>query len=250
MRIAVAGGTGTVGRYVVDIAAAVGHDVVVLARSAGVNTHTGEGLAAALVGVQAVIDTTNAHTSEEKPATDFFVESTANLQRHGAEGGVRHLVVLSIVGIDRAPAGYYAAKLAHEATALSGPVPATILRATQFHEFPAQMITRNRQGAVASLPNLRVQTVAARAVGQALLDVAEVPAVGRALDIAGPEQADLVTLAQRFVARFELGVNVVPVQPTLPDGALLPRRDARFVGPTFDQWLTSDDAARFGSAWG
>jgi uncharacterized protein YbjT (DUF2867 family) len=111
MRIAVAGGTGIVGRYVVQAATDTGHEVVVLARSHGVDTRTGDGLAQALDGVEIVIDVTNAGTIEQEPATEFFTASTANLQRVGAEQGVRHLVLLSIVGIDRVPVGYYAAKI-------------------------------------------------------------------------------------------------------------------------------------------
>lgn len=246
MRIAVAGGTGVVGRYVVEGAKAAGHDVVVLARSVGVDTRSGEGLAAALAGVQVIVDATNPGTPEEGPATEFFVESTANLQRVGEDAGVGHLVVLSIVGIVPQLPGYYGAKLAHERAALSGPVPATIVRATQFHEFPAQIILRNRQGAVAKLPNLQVQTVAARAVGQVLVEVAEEPRAGSVPDVAGPQVADLVTLARRFAACFDLGVDVEPAEPALPPGTLLPGEGARIVGPTFDEWLVSGDAAKLG----
>jgi uncharacterized protein YbjT (DUF2867 family) len=119
----------------------------------------------ALDGVEAVVDATNATTTEEAPATEFFRASTASLQRAGARQGVGHLVVLSIVGIDRVPTGYYAAKLAHEHAAFDGPVPATVLRATQFHEFCARMIAWNRQGSLAWIPTLQVQSVAAGTVG-------------------------------------------------------------------------------------
>lgn len=249
MRIAVAGGTGVVGHYVVEVAAAAGHDVVVLARSAGVDIRTGRGLGPALDGVQVIVDVANAGTSEEGPATDFFVEASANLQRLGEATGVRHLVVLSIVGIDRAPIGYYAAKLAHEHAARAGRVPVSILRATQFHEFAAQMLRRHRHGAVAVIPDLRVQTVAARAVGQALLDVADAPPARRTPDVAGPERAGLVTLAQLYAARLGLGVDVVALEPSLPPGALLPRGNVRVMGPTFDQWLAGGDAAHVGADW-
>lgn len=242
MKIAVAGGSGVVGRYVAESAKAAGHAVVVLARSAGVDTRTGEGLAAALDGVAVIVDATNISSSDEREVADFFVTSTANLQRAGADAGVGHLVVLSIVGIDREPAGYYAAKLAHEDAALSGPVPATILRATQFHEFPARLVSRNRQGATAKLPNLRVQTVAARTVGEIVLREAQSAPAGRGADVAGPEEADLVVLARKFVERFGLGVEIVPVEPEQSRGALLPGEGSLFAGPSFDEWLAGDDA--------
>jgi uncharacterized protein YbjT (DUF2867 family) len=242
MRIAVAGGTGVVGRYVVDAASAAGHEVAVLARSKGVDTRSGDGLAQALEEVEAVIDVTNAGTTEEVAATDFFVASMANIQRVGAERGVRHLVVLSIVGVDRVPGGYYAAKLVHENAALAGPVPATILRATQFHEFAAQMIAWNRDGSVVRIPSLLVQTVAARTVGRVLAEVAAAAPQGRVADLAGPEQADLVTLARRLSDHLHLGVEVHALEADVPAGALIPNENARIEGPTFDEWLSTDDA--------
>jgi uncharacterized protein YbjT (DUF2867 family) len=189
------------------------------------------------------IDATNAGTIEQAPATEFFTTSTGNLQRVGAERGVRHLVVLSIVGIDRVPTGYYAAKLAHERAALAGPVPATVLRATQFHEFAAQMIAWNRNGDVSRIPNLRVQPVAARTVGRVLAELATAPPQERAPDLAGPEQADLVTLARGLADHLRLSIEVQASEPGNPVGALIPDDDARIEGPTFEQWLASDDAA-------
>ena len=138
MRLAVAGGTGMVGRHVVEHARRAGHDVVVLSRSEGVDVRSGAGLADALRGVDTIIDVTNAGTTEQGAATGFFTEEADMLQRVGATRGVGHIVTLSIVGIDRAPAGYFAAKLEHAAA--QGTVPVTIMRATQFHEFPAQSI--------------------------------------------------------------------------------------------------------------
>ncbi len=55
-RIAVAGATGRVGRHVVEVLEAGGHDVVAISRKHGVDVITGDGLAAALDGVECVID--------------------------------------------------------------------------------------------------------------------------------------------------------------------------------------------------
>ena len=46
-KIAVAGATGRVGRHVVDVLEARGHDVVAMSRSTGVDVITGNGLAQA-----------------------------------------------------------------------------------------------------------------------------------------------------------------------------------------------------------
>lgn len=244
MRIAVAGGTGLIGRHVAEHAERRGHDVVVLSRSRGVDVQTGDGLADALRGVEAVIDVTNAGTTEQGPATAFFTEVARSLLKIGAEQGVRHVVTLSIVGIDRVPVGYFAAKLAHEQAAASGSVGSTILRATQFHEFPGQLIAF-RDGSHARVPDLRVQSVAARTVAEALVELSEQAPSGRARDLAGPEQAELVTLARRLVEyRGEhIDVQVDPDNAAVPPHALLPDGDARIEGPTFEEWLEGPDAA-------
>jgi uncharacterized protein YbjT (DUF2867 family) len=94
-------------------------------------------LAGALNGADAVIDVTHPDTIERVAATEFWTGAAGALQRTGAEQGVRHIVTLSIVGIEKTSFGYYAAKLEHERAAASGPVPSTVLRAIQFHELPA-----------------------------------------------------------------------------------------------------------------
>ncbi|MBO0852300.1 MAG: hypothetical protein J2P18_00860 [Nocardia sp.] len=243
MRIAVAGGTGVVGRYVVECARAAGHDVIVLSRSTGVDTVAGRGLRSALRGVDTIVDATNAGTTEQTPATEFFTASVANLTRAGAESGAGHLVVLSIVGIDSPVIGYYAAKLAHEQRALAGPLPVTILRATQFHEFAAQMIAWNRDGALARIPDWNVQPAAARTVGRVLAELAASPPGGWVPDLGGPGQARLATLAARLSDHLGLGIEVQALESEIPSGALIPAAGARLEGPSFEQWLSSTDAA-------
>jgi uncharacterized protein YbjT (DUF2867 family) len=247
MRIAVAGGTGTVGRHVVAQARKAGHEVAVLSPSAGVDVLTGEGLAGALTGIDVVIDVTNPKTIEQGPATEFWTEVAGALQRTGAGQGVRHIVTLSIVGIDKTSFGYYAAKLEHERAAASGPVPGTVMRATQLHELSAQLIAITRRDSQASVLDLRpVQPVAARTVGEVLVEVAEAAPGGRATDLAGPQQADLVDLARAFVERRGEGITVYPDADSvagIPAGALLPGNGARIQGPAFEEWLASDDAA-------
>ena len=125
-RIAVAGATGRVGRHIVDVLHGGGHDVVRISRSNGVDVITGDGLAAALEGVDVVIDVTTGPSPEQGPATEFFTTATRNLQEAGVKAGVRRLVVVSIIGVDKSAGGYGAAKMAHERAALAGPIPARI----------------------------------------------------------------------------------------------------------------------------
>lgn len=128
MRVVVAGGTGVVGRYVVEELSALGHTPVVLARGRGVDLLTGTGLDEAMAGAEAAIDVSNVVTMRRSSAVGFFEAATGRLVDSSRRAGVRHLVVLSIVGVDRVGLGYYEAKLCQERIALSGAVPATVLR--------------------------------------------------------------------------------------------------------------------------
>ncbi len=251
MRIAVAGGTGAVGKYVVQAASEAGHEVVSIGRSTGVNARTGQGLADALKGVEVIVDTTNAGTTSRAKATAFFTDVTAQLQSVGAAQGVSHVVILSIVGLERVTGfGYYQAKLAQEAAAIAGPLPVSIVRATQFHEFPAQILARARLGPLALVPVMRIQPVAARVVGEALVESA-VRATGAAgeatIEIAGPEERDLVTMARAIARKRQWRMSVAPLRvpggagKSMRAGGLLPLSGARVIGPSFDEWLMSED---------
>ncbi len=253
-KIAVAGATGRVGRHVVDVLEAEGHDVVAMSRSSGVDVVTGDGLAEALDGVECVIDVATGPSPDQQAATEFFTTAARNLHQAGERAGVRRMVVVSIIGIDRFTAGYSAAKVAHEQAHLSGPIPVRILRAAQFHEFVAQIVDWGRRGEVSYVPKMRAQLVAARTVAQALADLATGPesasAPGSAgapiLEIAGPREENLVDMAILLAARRGDPVNIEGVSdPADPDrdlyerGALLPGPDATLAGPTFEEWLDS-----------
>ena len=151
MRIAVAGGTGVVGRHAVEAARAAGHEVVVLSRSSGADVLTGAGLDERMQGADAVIDVTNTTTLSAAKAVKFFETATRNLLAAESRAGVTHHVALSIVGIDGIDASYYAGKLAQERAVAAGSVPFTIARAGQFHEFAGQLLSR-MSGPVAVLP--------------------------------------------------------------------------------------------------
>ena len=245
-RIAVAGATGRVGRHVADVLNEGGHDVVAISRSNGVDVITGEGLAAALEGVEIVIDTSTGPSAEQGPATEFFTTATSNLEEAGGKAGVRRLVVVSIIGTDRATAGYGAAKLAHERAVLAGPIPARILRAAQFHEFVEVLMGWGRQGDVIYLPKMRTQIVAARTVAEALagLALSQQPEGERPAEIAGPREEYLPDLAQLVAAKHGDAVKIEAVSnPADPDdalnsnGGLLPSPHATLAGPTFAEWL-------------
>jgi len=252
MRIAVAGATGRVGHHVVDVLKTEGHDVVAMSRSSGVDVVTGEGLGTALTGVECIIDVASGPSPDQQAATEFFTTAARNLQQAGGRAGVRRMIVVSIIGIDRFSAGYMVAKVAHEQAMLSGPIPVRILRAAQFHEFVEQLVGWGRQGEVSYLPRMRTQLVAARTVAQALVDLATdlrsapAPAGTPILEIAGPRAENLVDAATRLVARRGDRIRIEGVSnPADPDlalyeaGGLLPGPNATLAGPTFDEWLES-----------
>jgi uncharacterized protein YbjT (DUF2867 family) len=248
-RIAVAGATGRVGRHVVDVLSERGHDVVAISRSNGVDVITGDGLATALEGAEVIIDVATGPSPEQGAATEFFTTATRNLQEAGEKTGVRKLVVVSIIGTDRAVGGYGAAKLAHERAALAGPIPARILRAAQFHEFVEVLMGWGRQGDVVYLPKMRTQIVAARTVAEALADLAlsTEPEGAQPAEIAGPREEYLPDLAALLAAKRGEEVKIEPVSnPADPDdalnanGGLLPSPHARLAGPTFAEWLETN----------
>ena len=247
MRIAVAGGTGVVGRHVVRLLRAAGHEPVVLSRTVGTDLLTGSGLAAALVGVDAVVDVSGPQTVRRSAAVAWFERTTGQLLEQGRRAGVRHHVVLSIVGIDRVRSGYYAGKLRQEALALAGPLPVSVLRATQFHEFAGQVLHRTRVGLVAAVPRLRVQPVAAAEVAERLAALAAGPAVGRVPDLSGPRVEDLVDMARRLVRTSGARTRVLPLPPLgVPDGGLLPAEDAVHGHIDYSAWLTGRGAGHPG----
>ena len=252
-KIAVAGATGRVGRHVVDILAAEGHDVAQISRSRGVDIVTGEGLAEALVGAEAIVDAATGPSPEEQAATEFFTAAARNLQEAGQQAGVERIVVVSIIGSDRFSGGYGAAKVVHEQVMLSGPIPARVLRAAQFHEFVAQLMEWGARGEVTYVPKMRTQLVAARTVAEALADLATTPngaasAHAPILEIAGPREERLVEMATLLAARRGDAARVEeatdpadPAHAVYESGGLLPGSGATLAGPTFEAWL--DEAA-------
>lgn len=251
MRIAVAGGTGRVGKHVVGEARKRGHHVVVLTRGEGVDLTVADGVAHRLAGTDAVIDTTNTMAQKRADAEAFFGSVTRNLLSAETEAGVRHHVALSIVGIDDVPLGYYRGKLLQERLVAEGPVPWSILRATQFHEFAGQVLQYARIGPFSLVPRMLSQPIAAIEVAEALVDLAETGPSGRAPDLAGPEQRQMVDLARRVATARGERRRVIPVSMpgagrAMRSGALLPATDGPRGQLTFEEWLARSADAPHG----
>ncbi|KRA24411.1 3-beta hydroxysteroid dehydrogenase [Microbacterium sp. Root61] len=245
MKIAVAGGTGTVGAPLVQIALARGHEVTVLSRATGVDLRTGGGLPARLDGIDVLIDVLSVPTVSAEESTAFFSATTGTLLEAERTAATPHHLALSIVGIDRAPDAYYAGKVAQEKLIVESDVPWTILRATQFHEFAGQMFDRAKLGPLHVAPKMRTQPIAAAEVAAHLVDLAEAAPAGRVTDLAGPREESLVEMVRAY-ARSRGTKGWIPAIG-LPgafgkaqrDGSLLPGPDAVLGTQTFAEWMTA-----------
>jgi uncharacterized protein YbjT (DUF2867 family) len=199
MKIVIIGGNGLIGTKLGKLLGEAGHEVLAASPRSGVNTLTGEGLSGALQGAQTVVDVSNSPTFEDTAVLNFFETSTRNLLRADTAAGVRHQVILSIVGAERCPdSGYMRAKIAQETLLKNSTVPYTILRATQFFEFAGSIADSGYDGKTVRLPSALMQPVAAQDVAAALARVAQNAPVNGTVELAGPEKIGMDELARRW----------------------------------------------------
>jgi uncharacterized protein YbjT (DUF2867 family) len=246
MKIVIIGGTGRVGSNVVRRLTTHGHDAVPAAPSTGVDTITGEGLTEVLEGAEAVVDVSNAPAWEDDAVRDFFVTSTRNLLAAEQHAGVRHHLAVTIVGAERLPdSGYLRAKVAQEAEIAAGPIPYTILRATQFFEFLPAIVEAGHEGASVRVPTGLMQLVAADDVAATVAELAPGAPAGR-VELGGPESLGVDAWARRLFrmtgddravigdpqARY-CGTELSGGELTTGDGARVGRLD-------FDAWLVTE----------
>lgn len=246
MRIAVAGGTGTIGRRVAEELRARGHEVRVLSRGAPeyrVDLTTGEGLGRALEGCDVVVDAAN--SSSSRLAAQILVEGSRRLLAAESAAGVGHHVCVSIVGCEKVPLGYFRLKADQERVVEQGPVPWSIVRATQFHELVASTFASAGRMRMVPVPRARLQTIASSEVAGVVADVAEGVARRQRIEVAGPEVADVRELARAWRSITGTRALLLPVPlpgelgQALRAGALTADRpDVRGTTP-FATWLAA-----------
>ncbi|GAA3429931.1 NAD(P)H-binding protein [Streptosporangium nondiastaticum] len=243
VRVAVAGATGNIGALTATALERAGHHVIRVSRSLGVDLTTGDGLDAALTGVEAVVDATNCTATDRDEAVAYFGATTRNLLAAGERAGVRHHVLLSIAGVDRVEGNaHYAGKREQERLVAEGPVPWTIVPATQFHDFAAMVTSWTEQDGAATVAPLLIQPIAPEDVADILAEIAVGAPQGRHPEIAGPGPQDLVDMARRTNDARGRVVELVPTWsslfgPEMAGEVLLPRAGARIAPTTFDEWL-------------
>jgi uncharacterized protein YbjT (DUF2867 family) len=238
MKIAIAGATGRIGSQLTALARAQGHEVLEIARETGFDLLSPDGLAAALVGIDTVVDVTAAPL---ELAGDFFPAVARNLGTAATAAGVRRTVVLSIVGVDKSPDyDYYVAKLEQENVYREVAPGVVVLRATQFHDFASQMLEWNTQDGVAHIIDVPTQPVDTREIVSLLLTLAT-SASAADVDLGGPKVENLVEQVRRLVdlAGSDVKVEAVDAPASLAAGAMLPGPGALLRGPSWEEWLAS-----------
>jgi uncharacterized protein YbjT (DUF2867 family) len=198
MKVLIAGATGTIGTRLAALLSDR-YEIIAASRSSGVDTVSGNGLDAALHGVQVVIDVTNVRTRDPDEVLRFFESSARNLTRRGREAGVRHHIVLSVVGADRMDSAYMRGKVAQERAVVESGVPFSILRATQFFEFVAGFADLFAGGDGVRVPDANMQPIASEDVAAAVASVAERSPANGILDVGGPEVMSIQDAVSRIL---------------------------------------------------
>ena len=203
----VTGATGRLGRPTVPALRAAGHEVRALSRRSGpelvtADLLTGAGVDAALAGADVVV-----HLATGRD--DVTVART--LVRAAAGAGVGHLVLVSIVGIEEIPLGYYRQKLAVERVVQGSAVPSTVLRATQFHSLVESLFTLQRRLPAVLAPTFRLQPIAVEDVAGRLVELAGAAPAGRVPDVGGPEQRMVRDLGRVWARATGTRRPVVPL---------------------------------------
>jgi uncharacterized protein YbjT (DUF2867 family) len=197
MNITVVGATGQIGAQVVELLTAAGHDVNAASRSSGVDAISGDGVAQAFDGAEAVIDVLNSPSMEPGPALDFFTGSATTLLAAAKKANVQHYVVLSIVGVGGIEAdGYLRGKHLQEELVTNSGVAYTIVRATQFHEFTEGIAGSLIVDGEVHAPDALIQPVAAAEVAGVVARVATEAPRNDVLNFGGPEKMSFAELAR------------------------------------------------------
>ncbi|QNO38112.1 SDR family oxidoreductase [Protaetiibacter sp. SSC-01] len=203
MKIVVIGGTGLIGRQVIERLTEHGHNAVAAAPSTGVDTIAGTGLSEAFAGADVVVDVSNSPDFSDDAVMDFFRTSTTNVLAAEKEAGVGHHVALSIVGIERMlEAGYFRAKQAQERLIRSSGVPYSIVHATQFFEFARGIGDSATDGDIVRLPSAPVQPMASSEVAAAVAKTAAAAPLDGDREIGGPERFGLDEFVRRALRFF------------------------------------------------
>jgi uncharacterized protein YbjT (DUF2867 family) len=242
MKLTVIGGTGLIGSQVVKKLTAAGHEAVPAAPSTGVDLLTGNGLDQALEGADVVTNLANSPTFDEA-SLDFFRTSMTNLLAAGERAGVRHQVILSIIGVDQVPQlDYYRAKTLQEDLLRQGPTPYSIVRAAQFFEFMGALLSSTSDDTTVRLPSTRLQPIAAADVVDTVVEVSTGPPLRGIRYVAGPDVFPLdelgsVTLAAQHDRRSVVTDDKAGMFAGITGDVLTACPDAHLAPTHYQDWI-------------
>jgi uncharacterized protein YbjT (DUF2867 family) len=247
MRLTVIG-TGLIGSQVIQKLTAAGHEVVPASLHTGVDVITGKGVDQALKGAEVVVNLANSPTFDEA-SLGFFRTSMSNLLAAGKKAGVRHQVILSIVGVDQVPQlDYYRAKKLQEDLLRQGPTPYSIVRATQFFEFMNAVFSSASDDTTVRLPSIHVQPIAAADVVDAVVEVSTGAPLHGVWSVAGPDVFSLdelgrVTLAARRDRRTVITDDKAGMFAGVTGDVLTASRDAHLAPTHYRDWVQTARSA-------
>lgn len=242
MKFAVMGGTGLIGSRVIENLNAGGHQATPHSPSTGVDIITGQGLDAAVAGADVVINLTNSPTFDEASLA-FFQTSMDNLLAASQKGGVGHFVILSIIGADQVPGlDYYRAKVLQEDILKAGPIPYSIIRATQFMEFMDATLAMTAQDGTIRLPRTPIQPIAAADVSRTVAEVAEGSPLNGVVNVAGPDVYPLdefgrLTLTAKKDSRSVVTDDSAGMFAAAHGDVLTAPSGARIAATRYTDWL-------------
>lgn len=244
MKVLVIGGTGLVGKRVCAKLESMGNEVIVGAPSSGINILTGEGLTNALMGTEIVIDLSNSQSPDDQTALDFFRTAAKNLIEAEKPAHIKHHLVLSIVGTDRAQhIGYLQAKKHQEDAVIGSGIPYTVIRSTQFHEHVTTIIAVQGEGRNVHVSTIDYQPIALQDVVDYIIKFALEQPKNEIVEIAGPDRELMTSFVENYLKFKGEDKIVVPNQDNkymfhhIPKSGLVPTDNFYSGKIRFDDWM-------------
>lgn len=257
----VTGATGTLGTALCPRLTASNHAVRAASRSlpevsernidwVELDLIEGTGLKSALKDIDVVVHTA---TAPQGNTTAVDVQGTNRLLEAAEVAGVEHFLYPSIVGIDNIPFSYYDHKVAAETAVEESDIPATIVRATQFHFFVAELLDVVAKLPVWPLPTtIQLQPIDVGEVADVIVDHATLTASGRTDPVGGPDTHSVGELAR--VYRAARGLRRPIVRIPIPGTTVAAFRAGHATCPdhkvgtvTWEEWLTERHASDAGN---
>lgn len=250
MKLVIIGGTGLIGSQVTK-KLSNRYEVLAASPQTGVNTLTKEGLDEALKNASVVMDVSNSPSFADDDVMNFFRTSTENLVAAGKKAGIKHLIILSVVGTSRLQAsGYFRAKQVQEDLVKASGIPYTIVQATQFFEFAGGIAYMGTVDGKAVLSDAFSQPVASAEVASFMAEEAIAEPANATLEIGGPERIAIDAWIRQYLKTMNSPLQVVTDANALYSGAAIGRTTLTPDNPVFlgsikyDDWISKPENQR------